>query len=63
MVYREKEHLGYKGEVSNHIEHAGVFHLVHGWVQQNQNEKVSFLYTIYAPLKLNIYRVFTYPRA
>jgi len=45
MVYTEEQRPGYQEEGverSENFEYAGVLHLVHGWIQQGQKEKVMF---------------------
>jgi len=42
MAYDEEERPGYESvEETQSMEHAGVLHLVHGWIQQSQKGKVS----------------------
>jgi len=45
MAYRDDERPGYENSEDDlDIEHAGVLHFVHGWIQQCQKAKVNYLF-------------------
>jgi hypothetical protein len=54
MAYREEMRPGYECEgeqTLEHVEYAGVVHLVHGWIQQGQKSKVNSTFITTAAIR------------